>query len=141
MTAPPGGSTMICRLSLGMERGIALDVNPIVRFCGHMTAEAVFLEVSRDLLIRRIGLKKSPTPAISPQWIIREPTLGVLDHDEPHLRWISSPLNIARGHLPGRCSVYLFNQDGAISKCLVASIVLSGSRRRVDGMDLVAFRI
>ena len=56
---------MIFLLSLGMERGIALDVNPIVRFCGHMTAEAVFLEVGRDLLIRRIGLEKSPTPAIT----------------------------------------------------------------------------
>ena len=96
---------MIIRLSLGMERGIALDVDPIVPLCGHMTAEAVLLEVGRDLLIRRIGLEKSPTPAITPQWIIREPTLGVLDHDEPHLRWISSPDNISRSHLPGSCSV------------------------------------
>jgi hypothetical protein len=57
---------MIFRLSLGMERGIALDVNPIIRLCGHMTAEAVFLEVGRDLLIRRIGLEKSPTPSHYP---------------------------------------------------------------------------
>ena len=51
-----------------MENGIALDVNPIVRFCRNVAAQAILFVVGRNLLIRRIRLEQGPTPAIAPQY-------------------------------------------------------------------------
>ena len=56
-----------------------------------MTAEAILFEVGCDLLIGRIGFEKCPSPSVTPQRVIWEPILGVLDHHEPHYGLIRSP--------------------------------------------------
>src|SRR5437762_7519841 len=64
-----------------------------------MTAQTVLFEAGSNLLIRRIGFEKCPSPSITPQRVIGEPILGVLDHHEPRYGLIRSPTWVACRHL------------------------------------------
>src|SRR5262249_4781965 len=53
--------------SLRAENRITLDVNPVGVLCRDVAAEAVFLEVSGNLRIGRVGLEKRPSPPVAPE--------------------------------------------------------------------------
>jgi hypothetical protein len=76
-----------------------LYVYPVGGLTWNMTAQAVLFEAGCDLLIGRIGFEKCPSPSITPQRVIREPILGVLDHHELHYGLIRSPTCVACRHL------------------------------------------
>src|SRR5690242_1101088 len=123
-----------------MENRIALDVNPVVRFCGDVATEAILFVISCDLFIGRVGLKKRPTPTIAPQRVAWIAALCVLDQDKPHL-CIGSPVSIPRGQLRMVRSEDLLDQHSAISELTILAVI-SGSPRRGPGVvHLIALRI
>src|SRR6516165_93837 len=123
-----------------MESWIALDVYPIVRLCGDVAAKAILCVVGRNLLVRCIGLEERPAPTVAPEGVVWKTTLGVFDHDKPHFG-ISGPVGISRSHLRMVRVIDLLYQHSSVSKFLVSTVVLGGSRRRVDEVHLVALRI
>src|SRR5436853_6168965 len=96
-----------------------------------MTAEAVLFEAGCDLLIGRIGFEKCPSPSITPQRVIGEPILGVLDHHEPHYGLIRSPTGVTCCHVGVIGRERVFNQYGPIGELAGLSVVLSRARRSV----------
>ena len=48
-----------------------MDIDPVRILCRDTTAQAVFLVVSRDLLIGSIGFEKRPSPSVTPERIAR----------------------------------------------------------------------
>src|SRR6266576_4245464 len=97
-----------------------------------MTAEAILFEVGCDLLIGRIGFEKCPSPSISPQRVIGEPIVGVLDHHEPHYGFIRSPTCVACRHLGVIGRERFFNEYGPIGKLAILSVILSRTRRSIS---------
>src|SRR5512147_2057563 len=98
-----------------------------------MTAKAILFVAGCDLLIRRIGFEKCPAPSITPQRVIREPVLGVLDHHEPD-DGVRSPMRITSrkvGVIGHEC---FFNEYGSIGELAVLSIILSRTRRSVGNV-------
>src|ERR1700757_1921010 len=96
-----------------------------------MTAETVLFEAGCDLLIRRIGFEKCPSPSITPQRVIWEPIFGVLDHHKPHYGVIRSPTCVACRHLGMIGRERFFDEYGSIGKLAVFSVILSRSRRSI----------
>ena len=96
-----------------------------------MTAEAVLFEAGCDLLIGRIGFEKCPSPSITPQRVIGEPILGVLDHHEPHNGLIRSPTGVACSHLGVIGRERFFNEYGSVGELAVFSVILSRARRSI----------
>src|SRR3954466_4254462 len=101
-----------------------------------MTAEAVLFEAGCDLLIRRIGFEECPSPSITPQRVIGEPILGVLDHHEPHYGLIRGPTGVACRHLGVIGRECFFNKYGSIGKLAVFSVILSCTRRSIGDVHL-----
>src|SRR5579884_84420 len=98
-----------------------------------MTAQAVLFEAGCDLLVGCIGFEKCPSPSITPQRVIGEPTLGVLDHHEPD-DGIRSPTRVTRrkfGVIGHEC---FFNEYGSIGELAVLSVILSRTRRSVGNV-------
>src|SRR5437763_9292708 len=98
-----------------------------------MTAEAILFVVGCDLLIGRIGFEKGPAPSITPQRVIGELMLGVLDHHEPD-DGIRSPTRITCrkfGVIGHEC---FFNKYGSIGELAVLSIILSRTGRSVGNV-------
>src|SRR5581483_8906419 len=98
-----------------------------------MTAQAVLFVAGCDLLVGRIGLEKCPTPSITPQRVIREPMLGVLDHHEPD-DGVRSPTRITCREFGVIGHEGIFNEYGPIGELAVLSVVLSRTRRSVGNM-------
>src|SRR5216683_4893060 len=105
-----------------------------------MTGYAIFLEVSRHLLVGCVGLEECPSPSIAPQTTIWESVLFVLDHHEP-LDHCRGPIRITCGHLSVISSVDFFYQYGSICKLSILPVILRRSRRRVDHVQLISRRI
>src|SRR4051812_30624735 len=98
-----------------------------------MTAEAILFVVGCDLLIGCIGFEKCPAPSFTPQRVIREPILGVLDHHEPDAG-VRSPMRITCrkfGVIGHEC---FFNEYGSIGELAIFSIILSRTRRSVGNV-------
>jgi hypothetical protein len=96
-----------------------------------MTAQAVLFEAGSDLLIGRIGFEKCPSPSITPQRVIGEPILGVLDHHEPHYGLVRSPTGVTCRHLGVIGRERFFNEYGSIGELAVFSVILSRARRSI----------
>ena len=96
-----------------------------------MTAQAVLFEAGSDLLIGRVGFEKCPSPSITPQRVIGEPILGVLDHHEPHYGLIRSPTGVTCRHLRVIGCERFFNEYGSIGELAVFSVILSRARRGI----------
>src|SRR4051812_3454680 len=96
-----------------------------------MAAEAVLFETGCDLLIRRIGFEKRPSPSIPPQRVVWEPIFGVLDHHEPHYGLIRSPTGVTCRHLGVIGCERFFNEYGSIGELAVLSVILSRARRSI----------
>src|ERR1051326_6290806 len=128
---------LLCRL----EHGIALNVYPICHLCRDMTAEAVLLVVSSNLLVGCIRLVESPSPSIAPQRIAWVASFFVFDHDEPHLRPFG-PMHVTSRHLTVISCEYFFDQHSSVRELSILKVVLSRSRRRVGVMQIdVAIQI
>ena len=84
-----------------------------------MTAEAVLFEAGCNLLVGRIGFEKCPSPSITPQRVIGEPILGVLDHHEPHYGLIRSPTGVTCRQLGVIGRERFFNEYGSIGELAV----------------------
>src|SRR5215469_3854000 len=98
-----------------LENRITLHVHPVGRLGRDMTGYAIFLEVSRHLLVGCVGLVKRPSPSITPQWVFWETVFVILDHDEPlYLR--SGPMRVACRHLSVIRLHYFFHHHHAIGK-------------------------
>jgi len=99
-----------------------------------MTAQAVLFEAGCDLLVGRISFEKCPSPSITPQRVIGEPILGVLDHHEPHDGLIRSPTCVACRQLGVIGRERFFNEYGPIGKLTVFSVILGRTRRSIGDM-------
>ena len=99
-----------------------------------MTAQALLFVAGCDLLIGRIGFEKCPSPSITPQRVIGEPILGVLDHHEPHYGLIRSPTGVTCCHLGVIGRERFFNEYGSIGELAVFSVILSRARRSIGGV-------
>src|SRR5262249_16134640 len=102
--------TSLCRVFclLRFEDWETLDVSPVRRLGRDVTAETIFLVISRYLLVRRVGFEKKPSPSITPQWIIWEAVFLIFDLDKPHF-CSRSPMCITRRQLSVVRSKYLFH--------------------------------
>src|SRR5258708_6392375 len=126
--------------SLGGQNWIALHVDPICRSCGDVAAQAVFLVVRCDLLVGRVGLEQRPSPSITPQRVVGIASFFVFDHDEPHL-CSRSPMCVTRCHLSVVGSEDFFDQDCAVGKLPLLSVILSRTGRGVGEVHLIALRV
>src|SRR5262245_48211179 len=91
-------------LSYSLERSffltddrVALRIDPLGVLRWHVTAQAVYLEIGRNIFVWIIDAEETPTPATAPVWVVREPVLGVFDHHEP-LGNRTVPVNVASAH-------------------------------------------
>src|SRR5579864_3324229 len=123
-----------------MEHRITLNVDPICRLSRDMAALAVFLVISRDLLVRRVGFEESPSPTVTPKWVAWVASFCILDHHEPDFR-SGGPMRVPSCHSCVIGSEDLFHQYGSV--CVLGSLpkVISGAGRSVGEMHLVALRI
>src|SRR5260370_33601770 len=105
-----------------------------------MTGYAIFLEVSRHLLIGCVGFVKRPSPSIAPQGVIWKAVFFILDHDEPHYR-SRSPTRITCRHLSVMRLECLFHHHRAIRELSIFAVILSRARRGVSDVHLIPRRI
>src|SRR5258708_31391908 len=68
---------------LRLQNRIALDVDPVVCFCGLVATQAILLIISCNLRAGCIGLEECPTPPISPQGVVWVAAFCILDQDKP----------------------------------------------------------
>src|SRR5260370_36819608 len=101
-----------------------------------MTGYAIFLEVSRHLLVGCVGLEECPSPSIAPQTTLCESVLFVLDHYEP-LNHCLSPIRITCGHLPVISCENSFYQYGSTCKLSILPLLLTRARRREHHVQLI----
>src|SRR5258708_36576006 len=118
-----------------MENWITLDVDPICRLRRDMAAQAVFLVVRRDLLVRRVGLEEGPSPTVTPKWIAWVASFCILDHHEPDFR-SGGPARVPSRHLCVIGSEDLFHQYGSIRVFSSLAVRLSGAGGGVVDMHL-----
>src|SRR5579864_903396 len=123
-----------------MEHRITLNVDPICRLSRDMAALAVFLVISRDLLVRRVGFEESPSPTVTPKWVAGVASFCVLDHHEPDFR-SGGPMRVPSRHLCVIGSEDLFHQYGPVWIFASLPEILGGARGSVGEMHLVALRI
>ena len=71
-----------------MEYWVGFRVHPVVGFGGLVATETISLVICRHITVFVVGLKQRPTPALTPQWVIFETALAVLDHYKPLLQAI-----------------------------------------------------
>src|SRR5215467_5911101 len=121
-----------------LEDRVALHVYPIVGLSRNVTSQAVFLVVSRDLLIGCVCFEKRPSPSIAPEWVIGIPIFFVLDHDEPHFR-LRGPMCVTGCHGSMVGSKDLFHQNRSVGELPILSVVLGCIRRCVRDMHLLSF--
>jgi hypothetical protein len=100
-----------------------------------MTAQAVFLVIRRDLLVRRVGLEERPSPTVTPKWIAWVASLCVLDHHEPNLR-SGGPARVPSRHLCVIGSEDLFHQYGSIRVFSSLAVRLSSAGGGVGEVHL-----
>src|SRR6266481_639399 len=126
--------------SLGGENWIPLHVDPIRRSCGDVAAQAVFLEVRCDLLVGRVGFEQRPSPSITPQRVVGIASFFVFDHDEPNL-CSRGPMCVTRRHLSVVGPEDFFDEDGAVGKLPILSVMLGRTGRGIGEVHLVSRRI
>src|SRR5262245_50563973 len=100
-----------------------------------MTAQAILLVVSCNLLVGGIRLVQRPAPSIAPQGIAGIASFFVFHHDEPYLCPLG-PMHIAGRHLTVLASENFFDQDGSICKLSILAVVLSRARHCVRVVHL-----
>src|SRR4029077_11823114 len=100
-----------------------------------MTTQAVFFEVSCDLLIGCVGFEECPSPSITPKWVVGKPIFFVLDHDEPHIR-CRSPMCVPGRQLRMIGCKGLFHQYGSVGELSSLAVILSCAWRCVRVVHL-----
>ena len=73
---------------ISTQNRIGFRVNPVPGLGRLMASKAIGLVIRRSIVVPVIRFEQRPTPAITPQGILSEATLAVLDHDEPLLQTV-----------------------------------------------------
>ena len=105
-----------------------------------MTVEAIFLEISRHLLVRCVGFEKRPTPSVARQWVLWKAVFCIFNLHEPHLR-TRSPICITCRQSSVIRAKYFFNQHRAIGELSIFAVIISCPRCSVCHVHLVALWI
>src|SRR6516164_7586121 len=81
-----------------LEHRVSPNVQPVVLLRWNVARPTVGLVVGRHVLLRVLRLEQGPPPPVSPQVVLGEPSLRVLDHHEPDLD-VFGPGGLPRGEL------------------------------------------
>src|SRR5262245_53592213 len=119
-----------------LKHRVSPDVDPVVLLRRHVARPTVGLVVGRHVLLRVLRLEQGPPPPISPQVVLGEPSLRVLDHHEPDLD-VFSPGGLPRGELLRTDGGDVLHQDGTVGELAVPAVRLDVFRSRVDVVHLV----
>ena len=110
-----------------------MHIDPVRILRWNMAAFTVGFIVGRGDLGGGLGLKVSPSPAISPKLVVWKPANGVLDHYEPP-RGFMCTADSASGHVFGFAGEQFLDQYGAIGKFSGFPIGRNGLRLGINHM-------
>src|SRR5262249_29882999 len=105
-----------------------------------MTAEAILLVIGCHLLVGCVGLEQSPTPPITPQWVVRVSVLRIFDLDEP-LHHLENPLNVTGGQFSVICQEDFLHQHCAIWKLTSLAVIRGRPWRSIYHVHLVSLGV
>src|SRR5262249_25324884 len=98
-----------------LKHRVSANVQPVVLLRGNVARFAVGPVVGRHVLLRVLRLEQGPPPPISPQVVLGEPSLRVLDHHEPDLD-VFGPVGLPRGELLRANGGDVLHHDGTVGE-------------------------